>query len=110
VQRTGENLRSYISWWISLRNTTENISPERAIDAFRDGLFRRDFKEELGCCKPKTVDHLMSLVNEWADGEDSIAAPRSRRRSAECDVNAKTSSTLDPERKVIGAATTTRRT
>jgi hypothetical protein len=26
----------------------ENISPERAIDAFRDGLFRRDFKEELG--------------------------------------------------------------
>jgi hypothetical protein len=88
VQRTGENLRSYISRWISLRNTTENISPERAIDAFRDGLFRRDFKEELGRCKPKTVDHLMSLVNEWADGEDSIAAPRSRRRSAERDVDA----------------------
>jgi hypothetical protein len=89
VQRTGENLRSYISRWISLRNTTENISPERAIDAFRDGLFRRDFKEELGRCKPKTVDHLMSLANEWADGEDSIAAPRCRRRSAECDVDAK---------------------
>jgi hypothetical protein len=89
VQRTGENLRSYISWWISLRNTTENISPERAIDAFQDGLFRRDFKEELGRCKPKTVDHLMSLENEWADSEDSIAAPRSRRRSAERDVDAK---------------------
>jgi hypothetical protein len=89
VQRTGENLRSYISRWISLRNTTENISPERAIDAFRDGLFRRDFKEELGRCKPRTVDHLMSLANEWADGEDSIAAPRSRRRSAEHDVDAK---------------------
>jgi hypothetical protein len=44
VQRTGENLRSYISRWISLRNTAENISPERAIDAFRDGLVRRDFK------------------------------------------------------------------
>jgi hypothetical protein len=28
----------------------ENISPERAIDAFRDGLIRRDFKEKLGCC------------------------------------------------------------
>jgi hypothetical protein len=63
--------------------------PERAIDAFRDGLIRRDFKEELGCCKPKTVDHLMSLANEWADGEDSITAPRSRRRSAERDVDAK---------------------
>jgi hypothetical protein len=64
VQRTGENLRSYISRWISLRNTAENISPERAIDAFRDGLIRRDFKEELGRCKPKTVDHLMRLANE----------------------------------------------
>jgi hypothetical protein len=31
----------------------------------------------------------MSLANEWADGEDSIAAPRSRRRSVERDVDAK---------------------
>jgi hypothetical protein len=68
---------------------TENISPERAIDAFRDGLFRRDFKEELGRYKPRTIDHLMSLANEWADGEDSISAPRSRRRSAEHDVDTK---------------------
>jgi hypothetical protein len=67
----------------------ENISPERAIDAFRDGLIRRDFKEELGRCKLKTVDHLMSLANEWADGEDSISAPRSRRRSVERDGDAK---------------------
>jgi hypothetical protein len=89
VQRTEENLRSYISRWISLRNMAENISPERAIDAFRDGLIRRDFKEELGRCKPKTVDHLMSLANEWADGEDSIAAPRSHHRSAERDIDAK---------------------
>jgi hypothetical protein len=79
VQRTRENLRSYISRWISLRNTAKNISPERAIDAFRDGLIRRDFKEELGHYKTKTIDHLMSLANEWADGEDSITAPRSRR-------------------------------
>jgi hypothetical protein len=34
VQKTGESLRSYISRWLSLRNTSENISPERAIDAF----------------------------------------------------------------------------
>jgi hypothetical protein len=57
----------------------ENISPERAIDAFQDGLIRQDFKEELGHCKLKTIDHLMSLANEWDDGEDSILAPRSRR-------------------------------
>jgi hypothetical protein len=89
IQRTEENLRSYISRLISLRNTAENISPERTIDAFRDGLIRRDFKEDLGRCKPKTIDHLMSLTNEWADGEDSITDPRSRRRSAEHDVDAK---------------------
>jgi hypothetical protein len=31
----------------------------------------------------------MSLANEWADGEDSISAPRSHRRSVERDVDAK---------------------
>jgi hypothetical protein len=82
-------MRSYISRWLSLRNTSENISPERAIDAFRDGLVRCDFREELGRCKPKTIDHLMSLANEWADREDSIAVPRSRRRSSGHDVDQK---------------------
>jgi hypothetical protein len=67
----------------------KNILPERAIDAFWDGLIRRNFKEELGRCNPKTIDHLMSLANEWADGEDSIVAPRSRRRSVDRDVDAK---------------------
>jgi hypothetical protein len=89
MQKTRESLRSYISRWLSLRNTSENISSERAIDAFRDGLIRRDFREELGRCKPKTIDHLMSLANEWADGEDSVAVPRSRRRSADRDVDPK---------------------
>jgi hypothetical protein len=72
-----------------MRNTLENISPERAIDAFRDGLVQRDFREELGRCKPKTIDHLMSLANEWADGEDSFANLRSRRRSPDRDVDPK---------------------
>jgi hypothetical protein len=31
----------------------------------------------------------MSLANEWANGEDSIVTPRSRRRSAERDIDAK---------------------
>jgi hypothetical protein len=66
-----------------------DISPERAIDAFQDGLIRRDFREELGRCKPKTIDHLMSLANEWANGEDSIMVPKSRRRSADHDVDPK---------------------
>jgi hypothetical protein len=86
----------------------ENISPERAIDAFRDGLIRRDFKEELESCKPKTIDHLMSLANEGADGEDSIVAPRSRRRSAERDIDAKDQFHTSSQRKVAKTATMTR--
>jgi hypothetical protein len=89
MQKTGESFRSYISQWLSLRNASENISPERAIDAFWDSLIWCDFREELGQCKPKTIDHLMSLANEWADGEDSITVPRSRRRSADHDVDPK---------------------
>src|SRR3954469_20470952 len=40
--------------------------------AFRDGVKRQDFKEELGRVKPKTLDHLMDIANRWADGEDSV--------------------------------------
>jgi hypothetical protein len=89
VQKTWESLRLYISRWLSFRNTSENISPERAIDAFQDGLIRWDFREELGRCKPKTIDNLISLANEWANREDSIANPRSRRRSPDHDVDPK---------------------
>jgi hypothetical protein len=46
-----------------------NISPERAIDAFWDGLIWHDFREELGRCNPETIDHLMSLANEWLMGK-----------------------------------------
>jgi hypothetical protein len=80
VQRTGEPLRSYISRWLRLCNSTENVSNEREINAFCDGLIQRDFKETLGRVKPKTIDDLMSLANEWADGEDSIQNPRHRCR------------------------------
>jgi hypothetical protein len=89
IQKIGESLRLYISRWLSLGNTSGNISPERAIDAFRDGLIRWDFREDLGRCKPKTIDHLMSMANEWADREDSIANPRSCRRSPDRDIDPK---------------------
>jgi hypothetical protein len=80
-QQTGETLRSYISSWLNLRNTDKNISLERGINAFWDGLIQWDFRETLGRAKPKTIDHLMSLANEWADGKDSIMNTRSRRCS-----------------------------
>jgi hypothetical protein len=79
VQRAAEPLRSYISRWSKLRYSTENVSSERAIDAFREGLYRRDFREALGRAKLTSVDQLMNMANEWADGEDSIKGDRQRR-------------------------------
>jgi hypothetical protein len=86
----------------------ENISPERAIDAFRDGLIRRDLKEELGRCKPKTIDHLMSLANEWADGEYSITHLEATGDQRSVTLMQKINFTLAPKRKVVGTATMTR--
>ena len=55
------------------------ISDERAIDAFTNGLRRRDLVEELGRANPKTVTELMDIANKWANGEDAVQTkwPRS---------------------------------
>ena len=46
-----------------IKNSAENISDERAIDAFNNGLRRTDFVEELGRARPSTVGELMDLAN-----------------------------------------------
>ena len=71
-QRSGESLRSYIQRWSIIKNSTENISKDRAIDAFNGGVRRMELREELGRSKPQTIDHLMEIANRWADGEDSV--------------------------------------
>src|ERR1041385_29131 len=48
------------------------ISDESAIDAFRRGLQRVEFKEQLGQMKVRTLAWLLELANSWADGEDSV--------------------------------------
>src|SRR4051812_8154704 len=72
TQQTGESIRSYILRWSNIKNSTTHIAEERTIDAFKDGVKRPDFKDELGRVKPKTLDHLMDIANRWADGEDSV--------------------------------------
>jgi hypothetical protein len=49
----------------------EDISDERAIDAFIVGLRRLDFVKEMGRIKPKIVSELMDVANKFADGEDA---------------------------------------
>jgi hypothetical protein len=71
VQRKGETLRSYIQRWSVIRNSTEDVSDERAVDAFLVGLRRSDLMEELGRTKLRTVSELMEVANRFTDGEDA---------------------------------------
>jgi hypothetical protein len=71
VQRKGETLRSYIQQWCVIKNSAEDISDERAIDAFSAGLRLSDLVEEIGRTMPTRVDELMEEANRFADGEDA---------------------------------------
>jgi hypothetical protein len=71
-------MQAYIQRWNIIKKSTENVSDERAIDAFANGLSRKDFIEELGRANPKIVSHLMDIANRWADGEDAFHNKRAR--------------------------------
>jgi hypothetical protein len=83
VQKKGKTLRSYIQRWSVIKNSAEDISDEREIDAFSAGLRHSDLVEEIGRTRPRTVSELMEVANRFADGED--AYNNKRRRSPEVD-------------------------
>jgi hypothetical protein len=78
MQRKGETLRSYIQRWSVIKNSAEDVSDERAIDAFSAGLHRSDLVEEIGRTRPRTVADLMEKGNRFADGEDAYNNKRGR--------------------------------
>jgi hypothetical protein len=78
IQRKDETLRSYIQQWSIIKNSTEDVSDERAVDAFLAGLRCSDLVDELGRTKPRTVSELMEVENRFADGEDAYNNKRAR--------------------------------
>jgi hypothetical protein len=78
LQRRDETLRSYIQRWSVIKNSAEDVSDERAIDAFSAGLHHSDFVEEIGRINPRTVSELMEVANRFADGEDAYNNKRGR--------------------------------
>jgi hypothetical protein len=78
VQQKGETLCSYIQCWSVIKTSAEDISDERAIDAFSSGLHRADIVEEIGRARPKMVSELMEIANRFADGEDTYNNKRGR--------------------------------
>jgi hypothetical protein len=78
VQKKDETLRSFIQRWSVIKNSAEDISDERAIDAFLVGLHRSDLVEEIGRIKPRIVSELMEVANRFADGEDAYNNKRGR--------------------------------
>jgi hypothetical protein len=76
-------LCSYIQRWSVIKNSAEDASVERAIDAFSAGLCRADLVEEIGRTMPTTVAELMEEANRFADGEDGYN--NKKERSPEAD-------------------------
>ncbi|KAK1620399.1 hypothetical protein QYE76_025916 [Lolium multiflorum] len=84
-QKQKESMRAYIGRFTKLLNAAEDVSVDRAIDAFSDGIRRESYIEELGRKKPKTITKLMEIANSWADGEDNVRKPRQRSDDEEDD-------------------------
>jgi hypothetical protein len=99
VQRRDETLRSHIQRWSVIKNSTEDVSDERAIDAFSAELCRSDLVEEIGRIKPRTVSKLMEIANIFVDGED--AYNNKSGRSSEVDKTSR-------QRQRTATATTTK--
>jgi hypothetical protein len=78
MQQKGETLCSYIQRWSVIKNSAEDVSDERAIDAFSSGLRRSDLVEEIGRTRPRIVSELMEVANRFADGEDAYNNKRGR--------------------------------
>ena len=76
-------MRAYISRFTKILNEAINVSADRAIDAFSEGIRRETHIEELGRRKPQTITELMEIANGWADGEE--LARRSRPRDDDDD-------------------------
>jgi hypothetical protein len=78
VQRKDKTLRSYIQRWSIIKNSAEDVSDKRTIDAFLAGLRRSDLVEEIGRTRPTTVAELMEEANRFSDGEDAYNNKRGR--------------------------------
>jgi hypothetical protein len=78
IQQRNKTLRSYIQRWSIIKNSTVDVSDERAINAFTLGLRRGDLVEEMGRIKPRTVSDIMDIANRFVDGEDSCNNKRTR--------------------------------
>src|SRR3954464_1677496 len=76
-------MRSYVARFTKVLNEAINVSADRAIDAFGEGIQQESHIEELGRRKPQTVTELMEITNGWADGED--LARRSQPRDDDND-------------------------
>jgi hypothetical protein len=74
-QKPKETMRTYNGRFTQLLNAAEDVSVDRAIDAFNDSIRRESYIEELGRKKPNTITKLMEINKSWADGEDNVRKP-----------------------------------
>jgi hypothetical protein len=56
-------MRSYIGRFTKILNAAKDVSVDRAINAFNDGIRRESYIEEVSRRKPKTITKLMEIAN-----------------------------------------------
>jgi hypothetical protein len=78
IQKRDKTLRSYIQRWSVIKNSAEDVSDERAIDAYSSGLRHSDLVEEIGRTRPRTLSELMEVANRFTDGKDVYHNKRGR--------------------------------
>jgi hypothetical protein len=71
-------MRMYIQRWSIIKNSAENVSDEREIDAFVAGIRRRDLIKELARSNARTIADLIEIANRWADRENDVHNKRQR--------------------------------
>jgi hypothetical protein len=60
------------------KNSAEDVSDERAVDAFLASLRRSDLMKELGRTRPKTVSELIEIASRFANEEEAYNNTRAR--------------------------------
>jgi hypothetical protein len=64
------------------KNSTEDVSDERAVDTFLAGLHRSDLVEELGRTRSRMVSELIEIASRFPDGEDAYNNKRHIRQKS----------------------------
>jgi hypothetical protein len=73
-QEQGEMLRQYMCRFFDKRATAVDVTDQKVIDLFQDGLNHRRTFENFGRRRSSSITKLKDVITSWADEEDKANA------------------------------------